>query len=97
MTSSSLPYLAVLALLVPWSWQQRDPVQNFCRRFGHQSTVIDDKLYLDGGLVNWNPISTNPQNFSSGSTSPEWHGQICRTRMFTYMLPWSLRYLAVIS
>lgn len=66
MTSSSLLYLAVLALLVPRSWQQRDPVQNFCRRFGHQSTIIDDKLYLDGGLINWNPISTNAQNYSSG-------------------------------
>ncbi|KAG6353467.1 hypothetical protein INS49_005648 [Diaporthe citri] len=65
MTSSSLSYLAVLALFAHRSWQQRDPVQNFCRRFGHQSTVIDDKLYLDGGLVNWNPISTNAQNYSN--------------------------------
>lgn len=95
--TSSLPYLGVLALLVPWSWQQRDPVQNFCRRFGHQSTVIDDKLYLDGGLVNWNPISTNSQNYSSGSTFPGNNGNIYRTRMSTYISPWPLRYLAVIS
>ncbi|KAI3401857.1 hypothetical protein diail_6416 [Diaporthe ilicicola] len=65
MTSFLLPYLVVLALTVPRSLQQRDPVQNFCRRFGHQSTVIDDKLYLDGGLINWNPISTYPQNYSN--------------------------------
>ncbi|CAN8096732.1 unnamed protein product [Discula destructiva] len=32
------------------------------RRFGHQTTVVDSKLYTDGGLVNWNPMSTDPQN-----------------------------------
>lgn len=97
MTSSSLWYLAILALFVPRSWQQRDPVQNFCRRFGHQSTVIDDKLYLDGGLVNWNPISTNPQNYSGGFTFPEKQGKRYQTRMSTYMVPLMLRYLAIVS
>lgn len=87
MTSSSLSYLAVLALFIPRSWQQRDPVQNFCRRFGHQSTVIDEKLYLDGGLVNWNPISTNPQNYSSGFPFLRNQGKRYRTRMSTYMVP----------
>ncbi|KAG8165730.1 hypothetical protein KVR01_004282 [Diaporthe batatas] len=90
MTSSRLLHLAVLALFVPRSWQQRDPVQNFCRRFGHQSTVVDDKLYLDGGLINWSPISTNSQNYSntwlsyndlqknSGSGMPPLHANLSK-------------------
>jgi hypothetical protein len=54
-----------LLSLVQLSWQQKDPLNDFCRRFGHQTTVIDRKLYIDGGLLNWNPISQNPDNYSS--------------------------------
>jgi hypothetical protein len=54
---------------VQFSRQQKDPINDFCRRFGHQSTIIDDKLYIDGGLVDWNPISENPANYSSKSSS----------------------------
>jgi hypothetical protein len=57
--------LVVLFLFVQLSWQQKDPLSDFCRRFGHQQAIIDNKLYLDGGLVNWNPISQNPANYSS--------------------------------
>lgn len=61
--------LIVLLFFVQFSWQQEDPISDFCRRFGHQSAVIDDKLYLDGGLVDWNPISQNPANYSSKNPS----------------------------
>jgi len=44
---------------------QVDPIKNFCRRFGHQTAVIDRKLYIDGGFVNYNAISQNPKNYSS--------------------------------
>jgi hypothetical protein len=61
-----LTHLSVILLFfVQFSWQQKDPLNDFCRRFGHQSAVIDNKLYLDGGLVNWNPIPSNPGNYSS--------------------------------
>jgi hypothetical protein len=30
-----------------------DPVKDFCRRHQHQTCVIDSKLYIDGGLVNY--------------------------------------------
>jgi hypothetical protein len=43
----------------------KDPVNDFCRRFGHQTAVIDRKLYIDGGLIQWNPISQNPLNYTS--------------------------------
>jgi hypothetical protein len=59
--------LIIILFLVQSSWQQKDPLQDFCRRFGQQSAVIDEKLYLDGGLVDWNPISQNPANYSSKS------------------------------
>jgi hypothetical protein len=45
---------------------QLDPVKDFCRRFGHQTAVIDRKLYIDGGFMNFNPLSQYPTNYSSG-------------------------------
>lgn len=51
--------------LLPGSAAQRDPVTNFCRRFGHQTAVVDKRLYIDGGLVDWNPITSYPQNYTS--------------------------------
>lgn len=36
------------------------PLEDFCRRYGHQTAVIDRKLYIDGGWVYANPIPDNP-------------------------------------
>ncbi|KAK4163993.1 hypothetical protein QBC43DRAFT_300683 [Cladorrhinum sp. PSN259] len=44
---------------------QYDPIKDFCRRFGHQSAVVDNRLYIDGGLVNWKPFSASSQNYSN--------------------------------
>lgn len=52
-------------LFLGLSWQQKDPLNDFCRRFGHQTALIDSKLYIDGGLVDWNPISQNDQNYTN--------------------------------
>jgi len=57
--------LAILVLLIELSWAQKDPLNDFCRRFGHQTAVIDQKLYIDGGQVDWNPIAQNNQNYTS--------------------------------
>ncbi|KAG4439465.1 hypothetical protein IFR05_005044 [Cadophora sp. M221] len=57
--------LGFLLLFVGLSLQQKDPVKDFCRRFGHQTAVIDRKLYIDGGFVNWNPISQNRNNYTN--------------------------------
>jgi hypothetical protein len=43
----SFPLLVYAALVVA----QQDPIQDFCRRHQHQTCVIDDKLYIDGGQV----------------------------------------------
>ncbi len=42
-----------------------DPLKDFCRRFGHQTAIVDRKLYIDGGLLNWSPIAANPVNHTS--------------------------------
>ena len=48
--------LGLLLLFARVSLQQKDPLIDFCRRFGHQTCVIDTKLYIDGGQVDWNPV-----------------------------------------
>ncbi|PBP16800.1 cell wall anchored protein [Diplocarpon rosae] len=57
--------LGVLLWCAGKSLQQKDPLKDFCRRFGHQTAIIDQKLYIDGGLLNWNPIAQNPRNYSN--------------------------------
>lgn len=59
-----------LGFFVGLSWQQKDPLADFCRRWGHQTAVIDRKLYIDGGQVNWNPIPQNPNNYTSKRRHP---------------------------
>ncbi|KAE8448886.1 hypothetical protein EG329_008682 [Mollisiaceae sp. DMI_Dod_QoI] len=56
--------LGLILLFIRLSWQQ-DPLNNFCRRWGHQTAVIDEKLWIDGGQVNWTPFASNPQNVSN--------------------------------
>ncbi|KAK0106774.1 hypothetical protein ONS95_003498 [Cadophora gregata] len=60
-----LKLLGFLCLFANLSLQQKDPVKDFCRRFGHQTAVIDRWLYIDGGLVDWNPISQNRNNYTN--------------------------------
>ncbi|KAI0024864.1 hypothetical protein F4780DRAFT_775351 [Xylariomycetidae sp. FL0641] len=58
--------LPVLVLLLPGASEaQRDPVTDFCRRFGHQTALIDRNIYIDGGLINWNPLSSDPANHTN--------------------------------
>ncbi|KAI9054094.1 hypothetical protein LZ554_001265 [Drepanopeziza brunnea f. sp. 'monogermtubi'] len=57
--------LCLLLLFASLSLQQKDPLRDFCRRFGHQTAVVDRKLYIDGGLLNWNPIAQNPRNYTN--------------------------------
>lgn len=47
--------------------QQKDPLKDFCRIHGHQTTIVDRKLYIDGGLVNWAPLSEGSINYTSTS------------------------------
>lgn len=41
--------LIIIAAVV--TAQQQDPVRDFCRRYQHQTCVINNKLYIDGGKV----------------------------------------------
>ncbi|UPX17203.1 uncharacterized protein EKO05_0007572 [Ascochyta rabiei] len=41
---------------------QKDPIVDFCRRWAHQTAQVDGRLYIDGGMVDWNPESMNYTN-----------------------------------
>ncbi|OCL01372.1 hypothetical protein AOQ84DRAFT_403499 [Glonium stellatum] len=58
-----LELLVAFSLISP-SYQQ-DPLKNFCRIFGHQTAVVDRKLFIYGGLVNWGPMSANSNNVTN--------------------------------
>ncbi|KZM20907.1 uncharacterized protein EKO05_0006355 [Ascochyta rabiei] len=40
----------------------RDPLVDFCRLHSHRTAVVDRKLYVDAGFVNWAPIKADPAN-----------------------------------
>jgi hypothetical protein len=61
------PWMVVVLLaLFIFDWViAKNPKDNFCRRFAHQTTVIDDKLYIDGGWVNFDDFQQTHENYSS--------------------------------
>ncbi|KAK4231534.1 autophagy-related protein 3 [Podospora fimiseda] len=61
----SVLLLSLALIQVKTASAQLDPVKNFCRRFGHQTAVIDRRLYVDGGMINYNPLSQYPLNYSN--------------------------------
>ncbi|KAK7951687.1 uncharacterized protein PG986_007415 [Apiospora aurea] len=60
-----LLFVLVVAGSITTAHAQRDPVVGFCRRFGHQTTVIDRKLYIDGGFINYDPLTDDPTNYTN--------------------------------
>ena len=52
------PLLVFCALSANVQYPQ-DPLKNFCRRYGHQTAIIDRKLYIDGGWIYANPITSD--------------------------------------
>ncbi|KAK2045544.1 hypothetical protein LZ31DRAFT_593837 [Colletotrichum somersetense] len=66
-TPLSVPAVALvgLSLLSAPTAAQQDPVADFCRRFGNQTAVVDNRLFIDGDLVNWNPLSFFPANYTN--------------------------------
>ncbi|RGP63983.1 hypothetical protein FSPOR_8311 [Fusarium sporotrichioides] len=57
--------LLLLSLVVFDLVAAKNPRDNFCRRFAHQTTVIDDKLYIDGGWVNFDDFQQTHENYSN--------------------------------
>ncbi|KAJ6211791.1 hypothetical protein PSV09DRAFT_1159488 [Bipolaris maydis] len=43
----------------------KDPLKDFCCIHGHQTTIVDRRLYIDGGLINWSPLSAESINYTS--------------------------------
>lgn len=66
-----IPLVLCWLALVSISQQQKDPLKDFCRIFGHSTTLVDHKLYIDGGLVNWSPLSASSLNYSSQFQVPK--------------------------
>lgn len=65
--------VSVIALyLVAFALAQVDALKDFCRRWGHQTAVVDNRLYLDGGWVNWKPFTED--SVESPSESLSWGG-----------------------
>ncbi|KAK2616987.1 hypothetical protein QQS21_000076 [Conoideocrella luteorostrata] len=60
--SRKQPLLALLLLFIIHLVSAQNPRDNFCRRFGHQTTVIDDKLYIDGGWVNFDDFQQSHED-----------------------------------
>ncbi|KAK4119436.1 hypothetical protein N657DRAFT_581594 [Parathielavia appendiculata] len=48
-----------------YQFRSQNPRDNFCRRHGHQTVVIDDKLYIDGGFVNFDTFPSDHQTHSN--------------------------------
>jgi hypothetical protein len=65
---------------------QKDPIKDFCRRFDHQTAVIGNRLYIDGGLLNWNPISQNPENVTSKKSLNKKVGSVLMCSIDTYLM-----------
>uniref|UniRef100_A0A0B7K0Q8 Uncharacterized protein n=1 Tax=Bionectria ochroleuca TaxID=29856 RepID=A0A0B7K0Q8_BIOOC len=60
-SQSSVMLSFFLFLTIKWV-TAATPKDDFCRRFEHQSTVIDDKLYIDGGTVNYKDFPSSREN-----------------------------------
>ncbi|KAF2745613.1 hypothetical protein M011DRAFT_405844 [Sporormia fimetaria CBS 119925] len=65
MAFSYLAFLIVILFVVSSQEQSNDPIQNFCRRWSHQTATIDGKLYIDGGLVTWDSQTSYPLNYTN--------------------------------
>ncbi|KAF2635076.1 hypothetical protein P280DRAFT_511495 [Massarina eburnea CBS 473.64] len=61
----SLLFLAVLLVSLCSAQDGKDPLRNFCRIHSHQTTVVDRTLYINGGLVNWEPLSADAVNYTN--------------------------------
>lgn len=61
--------IAILASLLRFAVHRANadqtPRDDFCRRYGHQTTVIDDKLYIDGGWVNFGSFRQDHKSYPS--------------------------------
>lgn len=54
-------------------WDRKDPVKDFCRRWGHATVVVDGQLFVNGGKILYNPITDNKHNRTS-KISQEYEG-----------------------
>ena len=77
----------LLGLIAAAAGQQniQDPISNFCRRYKHQTCVIDSKLYIDGGLVHYGS-SVLPDDVPERSECTTTHHSISADGTDTWLL-----------
>lgn len=95
--SSWFSIVLMLSCYTNSSLAQKDPVVDFCRRFGHQTTVIDRKLYIDGGFINFNPLLSNPTNYTSKTSIGRCLLHRAGEAMAPLLMPGVSRHMAVLS
>lgn len=81
--------IGVLLSLVAAQQNSQDPNVDFCRRYQHQTCVIDSKLYVDGGLVYYGPSVT--------STSQPERSEVTTTPLCLELILTVYRYLAAVG
>lgn len=47
--------------------QVQDPLNNLCRIFGHQTALVDNNLYVNGGQLTWQDPKLGHTNYTSMS------------------------------
>jgi hypothetical protein len=68
--SRVLSQLFIALVFIAKTWAESfpgndDQLQGFCRRWGHRTAVVSNRLYIDGGFVNRNPLTDYPTNYTS--------------------------------
>jgi hypothetical protein len=56
-----LRHVIILLLVTSGVGQAPQDPLFFCRRYDHRTTVLGNRLYIDGGMVYANPIAENPE------------------------------------
>jgi hypothetical protein len=65
MRVSLISRLTAILAFVSLSLQAKDQLKDFCRRWGHATAIVDRRMYIDGGYINYSPLNQNPGNFTS--------------------------------
>lgn len=66
-TQHNIKFALLTVLFLISLGQSFDPLDDYCRHFAHQTTVIDRQLFIDGGLMNFGgeTVGSNGQNYTS--------------------------------
>ncbi|KAK6354644.1 hypothetical protein TWF696_003784 [Orbilia brochopaga] len=71
-------FIVLLTISLPFTWGQPNllpsnfnPAQQFCFRWGHQSAIIDNRLYIDGGFLGLNSLDSTGTRDNTSYAYPD--------------------------